>query len=213
MKMYWGSGGIASSILDLGIGWRWVVSFTPQPFYPQEKSPRYTLDRRLGGPQSRSGHSGGEEKNSQPLSGIEPRSWRSDVISRQLGELIGYPDWGTGERSSVCAQEGQRILSSPPLCPDRLSGPPGLLCNGYGDPYPVDKAAGTWSYISISQYVFMAWRFTFTTQSDRPEFWKQITSGTERPRGTWLRTGATASLCLRSLNILCKTAIQSNGRS
>jgi len=29
------------------------------------------LDRRLGGPQSRSGH-GGEEKNSQPPPGIEP---------------------------------------------------------------------------------------------------------------------------------------------
>jgi hypothetical protein len=29
------------------------------------------LDRRLGGPQSRSGHSGGEEKNSQPLPGLE----------------------------------------------------------------------------------------------------------------------------------------------
>jgi hypothetical protein len=29
------------------------------------------LDRRLGGPQSRSGH-GGEEKNSQTLPGLEP---------------------------------------------------------------------------------------------------------------------------------------------
>jgi hypothetical protein len=34
------------------------------------KSPRCTLDRRLGGPQSRSGR-GGEEKNSQPPPGIE----------------------------------------------------------------------------------------------------------------------------------------------
>jgi hypothetical protein len=30
------------------------------------------LDRRLGGPQSRSGHSGGEEKNSQLSPEIEP---------------------------------------------------------------------------------------------------------------------------------------------
>jgi hypothetical protein len=29
------------------------------------------MDRRLGGPQSRSGH-GGEKKNSQPLPGLEP---------------------------------------------------------------------------------------------------------------------------------------------
>jgi hypothetical protein len=40
------------------------------PLYPQGKSPWYPLDRRLGGPQSRSGH-GGEEENSQPPPGIE----------------------------------------------------------------------------------------------------------------------------------------------
>jgi hypothetical protein len=36
----------------------------------QGKEPLLPLDRRLGGPQSRSGH-GGEEKNSQPLPGFE----------------------------------------------------------------------------------------------------------------------------------------------
>jgi hypothetical protein len=39
--------------------------------YPQRKSPWYPLDRRLGGPESWSLH-GGEEKNSQPLPGLEP---------------------------------------------------------------------------------------------------------------------------------------------
>jgi hypothetical protein len=48
-----------------------VVSFTRRPLYPQEQSPWYPLDRRLGGPQSRSGR-GGEKKNSQPLPGLEP---------------------------------------------------------------------------------------------------------------------------------------------
>jgi len=47
-----------------------VVSFTPRPLYPRGKSLRYPLDRRLGGPQSRSGR-GGEEKNSQSLTGLE----------------------------------------------------------------------------------------------------------------------------------------------
>jgi hypothetical protein len=37
---------------------------------PPGKEPRYPLDRRLGGPQSRSGR-GGEEKNSQSPPGIE----------------------------------------------------------------------------------------------------------------------------------------------
>jgi hypothetical protein len=50
MKTYWGSGGIAPRILDLGTRWRWVVSFTPRPLYSQWKSPRYPLGRRLGGP-------------------------------------------------------------------------------------------------------------------------------------------------------------------
>jgi hypothetical protein len=39
---------------------------------PQGKNPWHPLDRRSGGPQSRS-RRGGEEKNLQPLPGIEPR--------------------------------------------------------------------------------------------------------------------------------------------
>jgi hypothetical protein len=58
MKAYWGSGCIAPRIVDLGTRWRWVVSFTPRPLYPQGRSPWYPLDRRLGGPQSRSGRGG-----------------------------------------------------------------------------------------------------------------------------------------------------------
>jgi hypothetical protein len=61
------------SFFDLGTRWRWVVSFAPRPLNPQGKSPWYPLDRRLGGPQSRSGR-GGEEKNSQSLPGMEPKN-------------------------------------------------------------------------------------------------------------------------------------------
>jgi hypothetical protein len=71
MKAYWGSGSIDPHILDLGTRWGWVVSFMPWPLYHQGKSPWYPLDKRLGGPQSWSWH-GGEEKNSQPLPGLEP---------------------------------------------------------------------------------------------------------------------------------------------
>jgi hypothetical protein len=66
-----GNGGISPRILDLGTRWRWVVSFTPQPLYSQGKDPWYPLDRRLGGPQSRSGRCG-EKKNSQPPPELEP---------------------------------------------------------------------------------------------------------------------------------------------
>jgi hypothetical protein len=50
--------------LGLGTSWRWVVRFTPRPLYPRGKSPRYPLDRGLGGPQSRSGRS--EKRKSWP---------------------------------------------------------------------------------------------------------------------------------------------------
>jgi hypothetical protein len=40
---------------------------------PQRKSTWYPLDRRLGGPQSCSGH-WSEEKNSQPPPGIKPQN-------------------------------------------------------------------------------------------------------------------------------------------
>jgi len=62
MKTYWGSGGIARMILNLGTRWRCVVNFTPRPMYPRRK-PRYPRDRRLDGSQSQSGR-GGEEKKS-----------------------------------------------------------------------------------------------------------------------------------------------------
>jgi hypothetical protein len=86
MKAYWGSEGIAPLILDLGIRWRWVVSFMPRPLYPQGKSPWYPLDRRLDGTQSRSGR-GGLEKNSQPPSGIEPQNSDRPVRSPALYRL------------------------------------------------------------------------------------------------------------------------------
>jgi hypothetical protein len=50
-----------TSVLD---GDEWSASL-PGRFIPRVKSPLYPLDRRLGGPQSRSGR-GGEGKNSQP---------------------------------------------------------------------------------------------------------------------------------------------------
>jgi hypothetical protein len=50
------------SVFDLGTRWRWVVSCTSQPLYPPGKSPKYPLDRGLGGHQRRSGR-GDEEKN------------------------------------------------------------------------------------------------------------------------------------------------------
>jgi hypothetical protein len=71
MKAYWGSEGITPRIIDLGIdGGEWSASRIGR-FTTPGKEPLVPLDRRLSGPQSRSGR-GGEEKNSQPLLGLEP---------------------------------------------------------------------------------------------------------------------------------------------
>jgi hypothetical protein len=86
-----GGEGIALRILDLSTRWRWVVSFTLRPHYPQGKSPCYALDRRLGELQSRSGH-GGEEKNSQPIPGLEPLLFQP-VAQRYTTELSWFHDY------------------------------------------------------------------------------------------------------------------------
>jgi hypothetical protein len=62
-----------STILDLGTtvdGNEWSASL-PGRFTPRKKSSRYTLDRRLGGLQIRSGHCG-TQKNILSLPVIEP---------------------------------------------------------------------------------------------------------------------------------------------
>jgi len=61
---------MAPRILNLGTGWMSVVSFTPCPLYRQGMSPRYALDRRLGGPRD-DVDAVCEEKNSLPFLGIE----------------------------------------------------------------------------------------------------------------------------------------------
>jgi hypothetical protein len=88
MKTYWGSEGIASRILDLSIRWRWAISFTLRPLYPQWKSLLYPLVTRLGGPQSRSGRDA--EKNSQPPPGIEHLNPDRPVRSQSRYRL-SYP--------------------------------------------------------------------------------------------------------------------------
>jgi hypothetical protein len=83
--------------LDFGTSWRCVVSFTPRPLYPRDKSLRYPLDRRLGGPHSRFGRhkeekysSAYRDSNSDPLV-VQP------VVSR-------YTDYGIPARPySICS--------------------------------------------------------------------------------------------------------------
>jgi hypothetical protein len=85
-EAYRRSGGIAPRILNSALdGGEWSASL-PGHFNPQGRNPYYyPLHRRLGGPQSRSGY-GGEEKNSQPLPGLEPMIIQS-VAQRYTTDL------------------------------------------------------------------------------------------------------------------------------
>jgi hypothetical protein len=58
----------------------------PAALYPRVKDPRYPLYRRLGGPQSRSGHRGWR----LPLPGIEPQSHGRPARSKTL-YWLRYP--------------------------------------------------------------------------------------------------------------------------
>jgi hypothetical protein len=84
-----GSGFVDPRFIDLGTSWRSVVSFTPLLLYPRGKSPQYPLDRRLGGPQYRSGRRGGEKNLALP--GIDLRPLRRPVRSQSLCRLR-FPD-------------------------------------------------------------------------------------------------------------------------
>jgi hypothetical protein len=94
-----------------------VVSFTARPLYPHRNSPRYLLNRMLGGPQSRSGR-GGEEKNSQPPSGIEPqnpgRPARSPALGYQGVKRPGH-EADHSPPSSAEVKNAWSYTSAPPI--------------------------------------------------------------------------------------------------
>jgi hypothetical protein len=104
MKAYGGSACIDPHFLDLGTNWRWVVSFTSRPLYPLGKSPRYPLDRRLDGPQSRSGQRG--EEKFLPLPGLELRLLGRSDSSQSLYRLRYPGSWDVVGRLWIVTWEG-----------------------------------------------------------------------------------------------------------
>jgi hypothetical protein len=84
----WGSGCIDPHFLDLGISWRWVVSFTLLSRYLLRKSPGYPLDRRLGAPRSRSGRYG-------EVKILDPTRTRTLTPLVVLPTATSYTDWAT----------------------------------------------------------------------------------------------------------------------
>jgi hypothetical protein len=89
--------------LDLGTSLRWAVSFTSWPPYPHGKSPtRYKLDRRLCGPQRRSGRCG-EHKISC--------SDRESNLSRPARSLSLYRLSHFNSTMSGCLELSMKLLT------------------------------------------------------------------------------------------------------
>jgi hypothetical protein len=80
MKTNW----VVQRILNLCTSWRWVVNFTPRTFYPQGNNLRCPSDMRLGGTQSRSGHSG-EDTNPLELPGT--LNWKEYGVFLKYSEI------------------------------------------------------------------------------------------------------------------------------
>jgi hypothetical protein len=72
------------------VSWRLMVSFTLRPLYSRGNTPKYPLDRKLGGPQSQPGRSG-EEKILDPTRTRTPTPWSSSpqpvAIATRLSRL------------------------------------------------------------------------------------------------------------------------------
>jgi hypothetical protein len=73
----------SSIILDLGTRWRWMVSFTPRPFYLLEKSPRDPLGEWVD---PRAGLDSVQKRRFFLLPGIEPRQSSSSLYR------LSYPN-------------------------------------------------------------------------------------------------------------------------
>jgi hypothetical protein len=164
VKAYWGSGGIAPHILDLGTRWRWVFSFTARPLYLQGKSPWYPWDRRLGGPQRRSGR-GGEEKNSQPPPGIEAKrtfvDCSANIVTKLWARWPGFNSrQGAGFLFFVTASRPALRSTKRPIRWVFGAVSPGVKWSGREyDHLPLSSAdvKSAWSYTSTPPYVFTAW--------------------------------------------------------
>jgi hypothetical protein len=94
-----------------------VVSFTVRLLYPQQKGPWYPLDRRLGGPQSRSGR-GGEKKNTQPLPGLESPIFQpvAQRYTIELSRLLFHIHFNIILPSTLGSPRWSLAFLIPPVC-------------------------------------------------------------------------------------------------
>jgi hypothetical protein len=118
-----------SPSLNLDTRWRWVVNFTPRLLYHRAKIPRYPLDRRLAGPQSRS-RSWKVQKNLLALPELgtshpvrNPSLYRlSYPVSSDLVSDIKWRIWGSG-LWNVIRMDQRKWLKSSSECRRKVQRP------------------------------------------------------------------------------------------
>jgi hypothetical protein len=96
-----------------------VVILTPQPLQSLGKIPRYRLNRRLGGPQNRSGRRGVEKNLPLPGLGLRISALTEDIFSDEIfistimmhssGKKLGYSTVKRSRDSSVGLATGYKL--------------------------------------------------------------------------------------------------------
>jgi len=106
------------------------------------------LDRRLGGPQSRSGR-GGEEKNSQPLPGIEPQN--PGRPARTISKLLVYKKyWFSGLLRYVVWWLGTNVSEDRAASIVRVDVSDGDVSTALLPTYPERFLVRIWFVISVN---------------------------------------------------------------
>ena len=118
MNTHMGSRGRTPLIPNLCTRWKWVVNFMPQLLYPQGKEPQYPLNKRLGGPQSWSGHFWRKEKKN-PLHLHRFKPWTIQPVVHSLywlhypGSLMVISSYSILEKCiNYCSWKQSRTLSA-----------------------------------------------------------------------------------------------------
>jgi hypothetical protein len=80
-----------STGLDLGTKGMWMVNFTPWPLYPRRNRPRYSLDRKLSGPDRRFG------------------LYRMEITNKQTDKIVYTAWWCSNDRNMQQLEQQQEI--------------------------------------------------------------------------------------------------------